>query len=127
MGALAADRQVAAVAQATVATQIHQALDVHLHFTAQVAFDGVVLVDVLADLQDFGVGQFVDPAGLVDADGIADGAGRCVANSGDVGEGDGNPLCSRDVYAGNTCHVIYSFSLRVRSSRPFFHNISPRR
>jgi hypothetical protein len=50
VGALTAHRQVAAVAQATVAAEVHQALDVHLHFAAQVAFDGEVGVDMLADL-----------------------------------------------------------------------------
>ena len=75
MGALAANRQVATVAQATVAAKVHQALDVHLRVTTQVAFDSVVGVDVLTHGHNFGVGQFVDPAGLVDADSFADGLG----------------------------------------------------
>src|ERR1700709_2089669 len=41
VGALAADRQALAVTQAAVAAQIHQALDVHRHFAAQIAFDEV--------------------------------------------------------------------------------------
>jgi len=41
-GALAMNREVAAVAQATVAADLDQALDVHLHFAAQVALDLVV-------------------------------------------------------------------------------------
>src|ERR1044072_4387018 len=49
--ALAADRQAAAVAQAAIAAQVHQALDVHRHVAAQVALDGIVAVDSLADLQ----------------------------------------------------------------------------
>ena len=69
--------------------------------------------------------KFVDPAGLVDAD-ASQMALREATNTGDIGEGDGNPLCSRDVYAGNTCHVSYSFSLRVMEFRPFFHKQSPR-
>ena len=78
VGALTANRQVAAVTQTAVATEVHQTLDVHLDFAAQVAFDGVVRVDVFADLQNFGIAQFVDAAALVDANGFADLLGpRC--------------------------------------------------
>src|SRR6202043_3111095 len=45
MGALAAHRQTAAVTQAAVASEIHQTLDVHRHFAAQIALDHVVAVD----------------------------------------------------------------------------------
>ncbi len=94
----------------------------HGNFAAQVAFDGIVRVDVFTNLQNFGIAQLVHAAGLVDANRVADRFGRGMADSGDIGEGDWNPLCSRDIDAGNTCHVSLSFSLRVRSSRPFFHN-----
>jgi hypothetical protein len=50
VGALAADRQALAVTQAAIAAQVHQALDVHRHFTAQVALDQEVAVDDFADL-----------------------------------------------------------------------------
>jgi hypothetical protein len=49
VGALAADRQALAVTQAAVAAQVHQTLDVHRDFAAQVALDGQVGVDVFAD------------------------------------------------------------------------------
>jgi hypothetical protein len=45
------------MAQAAVAAKVHQALDVHRHFAAQVALHEVVAVDGLADLQDFRVGE----------------------------------------------------------------------
>ena len=57
--ALAADRQALAVTQAAIAAQIHQPLDVHRHFAAQIAFDEIVAVDRFADLDDLGVGQIV--------------------------------------------------------------------
>ncbi len=50
VGALAADRQALAVAQAAVAGQVHQPLDVDRGLAAQVALDLVVAVDRLADL-----------------------------------------------------------------------------
>src|SRR5437016_1876190 len=53
--ALAANRQTLAVTHAAIAAQIHQPLDVHRHFAAQVAFDDIFAVDDLADLNDLGV------------------------------------------------------------------------
>src|SRR5262249_37800550 len=68
VGALAADRQPAAMPQAPVAGEVHQSLDVHRHFAAQVALDRVVAVDGLADADDLVVGQRIDPPRLVDPD-----------------------------------------------------------
>ena len=61
--------------QAAIAAEIHQPLDVHRHFAAQIALDQVVAVDRLADLQDFGVGQLGDAALCGDIDLLADLAG----------------------------------------------------
>src|SRR5690606_6766620 len=62
MGPLAPNRQAAAMAQATIIAQVHEALDVHRHVAAQIAFHNIVAVDGLADLDDFGVGQLVHAA-----------------------------------------------------------------
>ena len=86
-------------------SQIHQALDIHLGVTAQVAFDGVIRVDMLAQGQGLGVRQIVHAARHVDVERFANGFGRSMADSGDIGEGDGNPLVGRDVDAGDTCQV----------------------
>mmetsp|Transcript_10759 Transcript_10759/g.14046 ORF Transcript_10759/g.14046 Transcript_10759/m.14046 type:complete len:296 (+) Transcript_10759:1324-2211(+) len=122
VGTLTANGQVTTVTQTTVATQIHQTFDVHGHFAAQVAFDGVVGVDVLTDGQNFGIRQLVDATGAVDAYSFADCFCGGGTDTGDICEGDWYPLCSRDVNAGNTCHVSLSFSLRFRSAGTFFHN-----
>src|SRR5215470_3986929 len=61
VGALAADRQVAAMAQAAVAAEILQPLDVELDLAPQVALDDVVAVDHLTDLQHFLVGELRHP------------------------------------------------------------------
>src|SRR5690606_35879295 len=89
--------------------------------------DGIGRVDVFAQGQNLGIRQVVHTTGLIDTDRFADGLGRAGANSGDIGQGNHNPLCRGDVYAGDTCQEVLSFSLRVRSARPFFHNASPRR
>src|SRR5207244_2636791 len=57
VGALAAHRQTAAVAQATIAAEIHQPLDVHGDLAPQVALDDVVPIDHFADLQHLLVGE----------------------------------------------------------------------
>src|SRR5262249_16007846 len=49
MCALAADREALAVPQPAIAAEVHEALDVHRHFAAQVALDRVAAVDLLAD------------------------------------------------------------------------------
>ena len=51
VGALAAHRQAPAMTQAAIAAEIHQPLDVHRDFAAQIALDHVVAVDHLADVQ----------------------------------------------------------------------------
>ena len=53
MGALTMHRQAAAMAQPTLAAQVHEPLDVHRHLAPQVALDAVILVNHLAQLQHF--------------------------------------------------------------------------
>src|SRR5213082_1143134 len=59
LGALAANRQATAMAEAAVATEVHQALDVDRHFATQVAFDRHA-ADFFADLLEVSVGQVLD-------------------------------------------------------------------
>src|SRR5690606_22991581 len=70
-GALAAQRQAAAMAQAAVAGQVHQALDGDADLAAQVALDGV-LGDLGAEALDLGLGQVADLGRRRDAGGLAD-------------------------------------------------------
>src|ERR1700690_1211972 len=70
---LPVDRQPSAVTEPPVAAKVHQALDVHLHLSAQIAFDLVVRLEHLADLPDLRLGQLLghpvrrDPGLLTDA------------------------------------------------------------
>jgi len=72
VGALAADGQALAVAQAAIAAEVHQALDVEAHFAAQVAFDLVTLLQRLADAVDLVFGEVLGPLGAVQLGGRAD-------------------------------------------------------
>ena len=50
------------MAQAAIAAEIHQPLDVHGDLAPEVALDDIVAVDGLADLQHLGIGQLVHAA-----------------------------------------------------------------
>jgi hypothetical protein len=105
VGALAADGQALAVAEALVAADLHLALDVLLDLAAQVALDLEVLVDPGADAVDLFVGEVADPGARVDADLSQICCGGGAADAEDVGERDLEPLLAGDVDAGDTCHV----------------------
>src|SRR5580692_11066445 len=108
MGALTADRQALAVTQAAVAGQVHQPLDVDGGLAAQVAFDLVVAVDRLADLQHLGVGELVDAPGVLDADLVHDLLGLGLANAMAVLQRNDDALVGRYVDACDTGHARYS-------------------
>jgi hypothetical protein len=108
MGALAADRQAAAMTQAAITAQIHQPLDVHRIFTPQVTLDAVFTVDQFADAQHLVIGELVHAAGFRDRQARADFLRLCRADAVDIAKADQHPLVGRDVYAGNTRHAQYS-------------------
>src|SRR5690606_33696791 len=115
MGALATYRRVAALAKASVATKIHAPLDVHLHLAAEVALDLVVVVDIFANTQHLGVGEFVHPPALVDPDRIADLSSGRPTDAVNIGKGDHRPLVGGDVHPGYARHVIRSVFLAMQA------------
>jgi hypothetical protein len=62
VGALAAHRETPAMTKTAIAAKVQEALDVHRHFAAQIAFDEVVAVDGFADLNDLRFRQVMDAA-----------------------------------------------------------------
>src|SRR4051812_17365616 len=60
LGVLAADRQAATVAQAAVAADLHQPLDVLRALAPQIALDGEVAIDRVAQLADLVLGEVAD-------------------------------------------------------------------
>ncbi len=106
VSALTANRQATTVAQATVATQIHQTLDVHCHFAAEVAFHAVIGVDNFAQLLHFIIAELVHALRFCNARGLADFGSPGRANSINILKPDHNPLGGRDIHAGNTCHAF---------------------
>src|SRR5436190_5246041 len=104
VGALAAHRQAATMAQAAIAAEVHQTLDVDADFTAKIAFDHVVAVDHFADLQHFLVGELADAAIQRDLHLLHDLASVLLADAVDVLKRDQHALVGRDVDAGDTGH-----------------------
>jgi hypothetical protein len=70
----------------------------------------VIGVDSLADVQDFLIGQVLDPALGRDAQLFRDLLGRGAADSVDVGQRDFHALVGGDVDPGNTSHSLPFFS-----------------
>src|SRR5829696_7085428 len=68
LGVLAAHRQPAAVADPAVAADLHQTLDGLGALAAEVALDGVVAVDEIAQLRDLVLGQVLHVLVRADAD-----------------------------------------------------------
>ena len=91
--------------ETAVAADVHQALDVHRGFAAQVAFQRE-LGQGVTDLFQIAVGQFLDLLGVLDTAGFADQAGAGAADAIDRRQADLSVLVRRNVDTSNTCHVI---------------------
>ena len=110
VGALAADRKPLAVAEAAVAAQVHEALDVHGGLAAQVALDLGDGLDGLADVADLIVVQVLRPR-----DGIDPRLGEDLLRGGladpvDVLERDLDALFCGEIDAGDASHSSVSGS-----------------
>src|SRR5580698_4213556 len=81
VGALSVDREAAAVTEAAVAAEVHQALDVHLHFATKIALDLVVGLEELSDLLDVVLGQLLGLLGRRDLRTLADGPREGLAHA----------------------------------------------
>src|ERR1700735_753889 len=108
MGALTTHRQSAAMTQAAIAAEVHQALDVHAGLAAQIAFDHIVAVDDFADLQHFLVAQLRHTAVIGNLYLLHDLGGILLADAMNVLERDQYALVGRNIHAGNTGHGLLS-------------------
>src|SRR5438128_2913028 len=104
--ALAAHGQAFAMAQAAVAAQVHQALDVQAHLAAEVTLDLVALLETLADPVDLVVGQVLGPPGRIDLGQGADLPRAGVADPVQVRERDLDLLLTGKVDSGNSRHSL---------------------
>src|SRR5690606_19170088 len=101
---LAAHGQTAAVAQAPVAADVHQPLDVHLHAATQVAFHLVVGGDKIAQTVGFLLGQVPHLRVGIHARRPKNLLGAGTANAVNVRQPNDDPLVAGQVDAGNSRH-----------------------
>src|SRR5262245_30480209 len=93
------------MAQAAIAAEIHQSLDVELHFAPQVTLDHVVAVDDFTDLEHLGVGQLRNPAPLRQINLAHDVLGGLGPDAMDVLKRDLDALIGRQIDARDTSHL----------------------
>jgi len=109
--ALATDRQSSTVAEATIAAEIHESLDVGLDLAAQITLDHVIGLKDLAYSGHLLLGEFTGSHSAADARLVEHLKRRTASDSIDIGEGDVQALVAREVYTGDTCHEIPDFIL----------------
>ena len=91
--------------EAAVATDVHQALDVHRGLAAQIALDGVQ-PDLVADLLEIGVGQIFDFFAVGNATGLANFASAAATNAEDSRQADFGMLMRRNIDTSDTSHSV---------------------
>src|SRR5712691_10840134 len=106
VGALAAHGQVAAVAHPAVGADLHQPLDVHGDFLAEVALHAALHVDDLGDAAGLLLGEVLHPHARLDPGLAQDLVAARYPDSVDVGERDLDPLLPGKVDARDACHVL---------------------
>src|SRR5262249_1501812 len=127
--ALAADGETLPVAQAAVAAEVHEPLDVHGDLAPEITLDLVVGLDDLADGAGLLLGEVLGPRGQVDPRLGHDVLGGLVADPVDVLEGGHPPLCGGKADAGDASHAgsVSSFPGRALSPAAACDAGSPRR
>ena len=102
MSSLPPRRQPATMPKPPVASEVHHELDIHLHFPPKISFDHVVAVQVLPQCHDLHIREFIDPAGPVDSDGIANTARRCMADAVNACQSNRHPFFGRYIDTSNS-------------------------
>jgi hypothetical protein len=107
--------------QATVAPEVHQALDIHGHIASQVALDLIIAVDNIAYTTHLILIERIRTFVSVDFCPLQHFARPSVPYSVDVGQSDFYPLIAWKIYTGNACHT-YSSALSLLMTRVFANN-----
>ena len=113
VSSLAATRKAAPVAEPTVATEIHQSLDVHVDLTTKVTFDLEVLVDAFADPLHIGFVELVSSLALWDTRSLANVLRVMRTDPVDVLQRNHRVFPTWEVDACDTCHSLLSLPLLV--------------
>src|SRR3989454_2576391 len=117
VGALAAHRQAAAVADAAVGADVHEALDVHRDLAPQVALDLQLALDDLAHPRRLLVRPRLDPFVAVDVGLLEDVDRGGLADPVDVRDRNLPALLPRQIHTRHSRHGLSSRSLERRLRR----------
>ena len=109
--ALAANRQAATVAQAAIAADVGQPLDMARDLTPQVAFHLDLAVDGFAQLLLFVFAEILDARVRIDARALQDLMRRRKPDAVDVGKCDLDALLARKIDAGDASHNLSLYLL----------------
>src|SRR5512139_1485924 len=110
VSALPANGESFTVAQAAVAAEVHQTLDVQLNLAAQIALDHIVAVNHLADLEHLGVGELRHAPLGRQVNLAHDLPGDLGPDSMDVLKRDHDALVGRQIDARDTSHLASPIS-----------------
>src|SRR5438552_658084 len=110
-GALAAHRQILLVAQPPVGPDLDQTANIQGDIPAEISFDFVVTVDVVAQPRGLLLGQVTDPRVRTDTGGRECLPRPAQANSEDVGQRNLHPLIPRQIYTRDPSHPLTPITL----------------
>ena len=113
MGSLTPNGQASSVAQSSVAPDVHEHLDVLIHFASQIALDLVLSLDYLAKLDNFGLAEMVGLGASVDTSAATDLEGLRAPDPVDVGERNFDSLLAGQINASDSCHGRFSSALAL--------------
>ncbi len=105
---LSTARKAAFVADAAIAADFGETLDVKRNFTAKVAF-GAVFGDLVTKSGQLLIGEVFGADVDIDASILADFLCGRVSDTIDVGKGNDDPFLIRDINPSNTCHICFRF------------------
>ena len=94
------------MAQTAIAPNVHQALDIHRDFPAQIALDAHFLVDDVTNAVDFVVSQVTHSCIRVDIGALEKLLARMQPNPEDVRQRRLNTLFAREIDSRNSRHVL---------------------
>ena len=99
------------MAQSLVAADLDLAANIALDLAAQVTFDLVVALDVVAQGRDVLVGEILGAKVRADAGFREDRRGASTTDAENVGKRNLHPLVAGEINAGKACHMVRSFSV----------------
>src|SRR5579871_2465245 len=108
MGALSANRQVAAMTESTVGADFDETLDVHRNFLAQIALDQSLGLDDRTDAVDLFFAEVLNLLHRLDLGFVENARGARMPDAVNVGQRDVDVLLAGKIHACNTCHVFLS-------------------